>query len=230
MPIKHIIYPTGLTLYGKTVSDSTPWADDAVVITEDSTFAGIYPASTSNPYVYARAGGTPADTDELVADLGDLYYGTVAGGDLYHSRRSHAWDWQNSPLDDKVKALYTATDLIEKFNFVGQKTLPSQTLAFPRTRTRSDDTVCLIGGVAGVPVEIEKAVYLIADALLSGRDPQSDFESQNVKVETFGPVRTEFATDKGPMQHIANLVPSPSAWALILPFLGISTGFRVGKS
>ena len=112
---------------------------------------------------------------------------------------------------------------------MGVKTVPAQLLAFPRTRTLSTGVVLLIGGVVGVPLEITKAIYLIADALLSGRDPQADFESQNVKVETFGPVRTEFATDKGPMQHMANMVPSPSAWALILPFLGISTSFSVNK-
>jgi len=226
---KYIIAPTGLTLYGKAVVDSTPWADDAVAITEDVGLPGVYPALLSSKFVYAQAGASPVDSDAFLLDASQEYYGAVTAGDLFHSRRTHSYDWNNSPLDDKVRALYTATELIEKFNFVGTKTEPSQTLAFPRTRTRSDGVVCLIGGVSGVPVEIERAIYLIADALLGGRDPQSDFESQNVKVETFGPVRTEFATDKGPMQHIANLVPSPSAWALILPFLGISTGFRVGK-
>ena len=57
-----------------------------------------------------------------------------------------------------------------------------------------------------------------------------DFESQNVKVETFGPVRTEFATNVGPQQHIANMIPSAEAWALIRPFLNISTSFKMNKS
>lgn len=229
MATKHLIYTANLTLYGKAEIDSVPWADDAVGITEDTNFPGVYPGLTQNPYVYVQLNGSPESTDEYIADLGDLYYGTVDAADLFHNRRTHAWDWQNSTIEDKVKALYTATDLIEKFNFVGSKTVSTQTLAFPRIRTLSDGTVCTIGGVSGVPTEIVKAAYLIADALVGGRDPQADFESQTVKVETFGPVRTEFATDKGPMQHIANLVPSPSAWALILPFLGISTSFRVGK-
>lgn len=225
MPLKHVIYPTGSVLYGK----SSATASDAILIPEDVNFPGVFLAPVDRPLVFLRAGADFDPADELVADLTDLYYGSVSGGDLYHSRRTHAWDWQNATLLDKLKALYTATDLIEKFNFVGSKTSAAQTLSFPRTRTLSDGTVCQIGGTPLVPDEIIKACYLIADSLVGGRDPQADFESQNVKVETFGPVRTEFATDKGPMQHIANLIPSPSAWALILPFLGISTSFRVGK-
>ena len=229
MAIKYLIYTTGLTLYGKAVVDSTPWGDDAVAITEDVTYAGVYPALEANPYVFIQAGGSPADSDTAIGDVRELYYGTVDAAVLYHVKRVHAWDWDNAVLIDRVKALYTATQAIEKFNFIGRKTVATQELQFPRTRTDNDGTVNLVGGVTGVPVSIEYAVYLIADALVGGRDPQADFESTNVKVETFGPVRTEFATDKGPQQHIANLIPSPSAWALILPFLGISTSFSQNK-
>jgi len=224
MATKHLIFTSTATLYGKAVAGSEPWATDVAPIVEDVNFPGIYPASTDAPFVYVQAGADPGASDTLLGDVRQFYYGTVTGGDLMHARRVHAWDWLNASLDDKVKSLYTATELIEKFNFVGQKTDPNQGLEFPRVRE-----TCLIGGTVDVPAGIVQAVYLIADALIGGRDPDADFESQNVKVETFGPVRTEFATDKGPMQHIANLVPSPSAWALILPFLGINTSFSVNK-
>lgn len=230
MATKYIITTTGLTLYGKAAKDSTPWAADVAAITEDAAADGLYPAQESHPFIYVQAGASPADSDEFLLDCRESYYGSVPAGDAFASTRVHSWDWSNNSVVDRVKALYTATDIIDKFSFVGHKTVSTQGLEFPRTRTLPDETVALIGGVSTVPKEIERAAYLIADALLGGRDPQADFESQNVKVETFGPIRTEFATDKGPMQHIANLVPSPAAWALIFPFLGISTSFRVGKS
>ena len=229
MAIKHLIFTAAATLYGKTTIDSLPWGTDAVTITEDATYPGVYPATTVQPFIFQQLGASPDAADTFVGDIRSAYYGFVSDGDLYMARRSHNWDWQSANLSDKLKALYSATDLIEKFNFIGTKTVSTQTLAFPRTRTLSSGIVCQIGATTGVPPEIVKAIYLIADALLGGRDPQADFEAQNVKVETFGPVRTEFATDKGPMQHIANLIPSPSAWALILPFLGISTSFSVNK-
>ena len=214
----HMIYPTGSSLYGK----ATNVSGGGVGLTEVTDT--LYVGDSSLPYIF------DASDDTLVGRLDEQHYGTVTGGDKYHLTRMHSYDWNNGTTVDKVQALYTATYLMDKFNFIGSKTDADQGLEFPRTRTTTDGTVNLIGGTADVPANITKAAYLIADVLLSGRDPQADFEAQNVKVETFGPVRTEYATDKGPMQHTSNMIPSPSAWALILPFLGISTGFSVNKS
>ena len=214
----YMIYPAGSSLYGKATNESG--GGTALTEVTDTLYLG----DSDLPYIFE------ASDDTLVGRLDEQHYGTVKGGNRYHLTRMHAFDWNNATTLDKVTALYTATYLMDKFNFIGEKTDEDQELEFPRTRTTSDGTIHLIGGVAGVPENIERAAYLIADVLLSGRDPQADFEAQNVKVETFGPVRTEYATDKGPMQHTANMIPSPSAWALILPFLGISTGFSVNKS
>lgn len=228
MTIKHLIYTASADVYSKTEADSTPWADDVQTVTEDATYAGIYPIDLDHPHVYV--GDPPASSDTYLGDASEFYYGTVAGADLYFARRVHAWDWENATLEDKVRALYNATEAIEKFQYVGVKASSSQSLEFPRTRTLRDDTVCQIGGTSGVPTPIIEACYLIADALVGGRDPQADFESQNVKVETFGPTRTELDTKVGPMRHIANLVPSPAAWAKIQPFLAISHSFSVNKA
>ena len=228
MSTKHVIYTTGLTLYGSDLEGSASTATSA--ITEDVTYDGLYPGDTAYPFVYVQAGGSPAPaTDTLVANLGDLYYGSAADGDLYHATRIHSWDYNNATVLDKVKALYTAQQLIDRFAFTGSKTVSTQSLEFPRTRTLDDGTVCLISGSAGIPTGIEQAAFLIADALLSGRDPQGDFESLNIKVETFGPVRTEFDTSRNVKNHVANLIPSPEAWSLILPFLRVSSAFTQKK-
>jgi len=220
-----MIYTAAVTLYGA----ATKVAGAGTALIEDGTYPGVYLGDSDEPYVFLQAGGSPAPTDTFVAKIDELHYGTTELGDLFHATRIHSWDWDNATVEDKLKALYTATQAMDKFCFVGVKVDEDQGLEFPRTRTLSDGTVNEIGGTDGIPTSIENAAYLIADALIGGRDPQADFEAQNVKVETFGPVRTEFATNRNPMQHVANLIPSPSAWALILPFLGISSSFTLNK-
>lgn len=225
-----ILYTTGVTLYGKTVKDSLPWGDDDTAITENVTFPGLYPTIATAPFIYLQAGGSPDASDTFLFDAREEHYGTAEGGDLYHQRRVHAWDWENATLLDRVKALYAATGMIDKFGFIGDKVEDDQGLEFPRDRTKSDDTVVQIGGTAGVPVEIENAAYLIADALLGGRDPQEEFESLRVKSETIAGIRTEFESGRVPMEHVSNLIPSSAAWALIRPFLNIERSFDVNKA
>lgn len=228
MTADYLIYTTGQTLYGSDLEGSASTSTSA--ITENVTYAGLYPIDSAHPFVYLQAGGSPDPAnDVLLADANDLYYGSVAAGDLFHAVRVHSWDWNNATVLDKTKALYHAEQLIDRFAFTGEKTDSDQDLEFPRTRTLDDGTVCLIGGSAGIPTSIEQAAYLIADALLGGRDPQADFEALNVKVETFGPVRTEFDTSRNAKNHVANLIPSPGAWALILPFLAVSSAFTQKK-
>lgn len=227
MSTSYISYPAGKALYSKVSLTADPWASDATDVTEVGS-NGLYQVDTDAPYLFLGTAGAAASTDTAVGTVGDLYYGTVDGGDVFHSGRLHSWDWCNAPIYDKVRALVHATHTIQKFNFIGTKVVSTQRLAFPRQCVASDGTVTEINGGA-VPTAIEEATYLIADALLSGRDPEEDFESLRNKVETFGPVRTEFATDKGPPQHLANLIPSPEAWAKILPFLKISTSFTLNR-
>lgn len=226
MSADYIIYTTGATLYAHSTDEAGTATE---TLTEDGTYAGLYPKAAGNPYVFVQAGASPASSDALLLDASDLYYGSVAGGDLFHAVRVHSWDWNNATPQDKTKALYTAQQLIDRFAYTGVKTDSDQVLEFPRTRTLADGTVCLIGGSAGIPTSIEQAAYLIADALVGGRDPQADFEALNVKVETFGPVRTEFDTRRNAKNHVANLIPSPSAWALILPFLASASSFTQKK-
>ena len=226
----NVLHTTGLTLYGKTVKGSLPWTGDLTPITESTTHPGLYPIAVNRSFIYSQKGGSPNENaDTFLFDANEEHYGTAAKGDLFHQRRVHAFDWEAATLEDKVKALYAATGMIDKFSFIGDKVVDTQALEFPRDRTKSDDTVVLIGGTAGVPTNIENAAYLIADSLLSGRDPQVDFESLRVKSETVAGIRTEFEGARVPMDHIANLIPSSAAWALILPFLHISTKFDVNK-
>lgn len=225
----YIIYPSGATIYGKASLTADPWESDAVALTDLGD--DLYEGDTDNPLLYVQAGGTPASTDTPIGNITDLYYGSEQGGNIWLATRMHAWDWKQSTVADRVRALYHATYLIDKFNFIGQKIEDTQNLQFPREEvcvTASSTTTTPLEGGA-VPASIEEAAYLIADKMLSGRDPDADFESLATKVETFGPVRTEYERGKGPQEHMANLIPSPDAWQRIKPFLKISTAFEVRK-
>ena len=227
MSTYYITYPKGKSLYSKVSLTADPWASDATDITEIGT-DGLYQLDTAAPYIFIGTAGAAASTDVQIGVVNDFYYGTLDEADAFMHQRLHAWDWNNAAIFDKIRALQHATTLIDKFNFFGEKVDSSQHLEFPRqcVTTRLDGSEVITPIAAGlIPVGIEEACYLIADALLSGRDPEEDFESQRVKVETFGPVRTEYATDKGPMDHVSNLIPSPSAWTRIRPWLEISTSF-----
>lgn len=151
-------------------------------------------------------------------------YGTVNGGNAYFDARLHSYDWDQSTVEDRQKALVVATDLIDQFDYVGQKYSVaqldddatdeecqaaelSQPLQFPR-ETSPD-----------IPVEIEYATYLIAKSLLSGRDPDADLEALGTKATAYGDVRTTYNRDGNHLEHLTHLIPSPQAFNLLRPFL-----------
>lgn len=160
-------------------------------------------------------------------------YGTVVGGNAFFAARLHAYDWNRSTSADKLAALVQATELIDQFQYIGQKAAvqtvidnlgddadlctdenqalleaaeQSQPLEFPR------------GTDATVPTAIETAAYLIAKALLSGRDPEADLENLAVKQSQYGSLKTTYQREGNNQEHIAHLIPSPQAFNLIRPF------------
>lgn len=227
MSTEYFVYAKNKSLYSKASLSADPWASDATDIVEISD--GLYVLNTAAPYIFLGTAGAAASSDTQIATAGDIKYGTVDGGDAFMASQLHAWDWNNATTYDKARALQHARTLIDKFNFIGSKISSTQNLEFPRQCVNSTTGAITEVGGGVIPADIKEAAYLIADALLSGRDPDEDFESQRVKVETFGPVRTEYATDKGPMDHTSNLIPSPSAWARIRPWLMISTSFDLNR-
>jgi hypothetical protein len=160
-------------------------------------------------------------------------YGSVSGGNTFFAARLHSYDWDRSTPADKLAALVQATELIDQFQYIGQKAAVqtvldnlgcdadlttdenqalleaaeiSQPLEFPR----GDDST--------VPTAIETAAYLIAKALLSGRDPEADLENLAVKQSQYGGVKTTYQREGNNQEHTAHLIPSPQAFNLIRPY------------
>src|SRR5690606_39111865 len=102
------------------------------------------------------------------------HYGTLVAANEFFGNRLFSYDWDLSSTENRTKALCHATQLIDMFDYLGSKYAVqtvydstdgcptedqlqaaelSQPLQFPR------------GNSNVVPVEIERATYLIAQAL-----------------------------------------------------------------
>lgn len=160
-------------------------------------------------------------------------YGSIAAGDAYFDARLHSYDWSRSTPEDKQKALVAASDLIDQFQYLGQKAAVYTLIEDNDEDTdwTEDDNRALIQEAelsqplefprdadTEVPTPIEHATYLIAKALLSGRDPEADFENLAVKQSQYGGVKTAYQRDGNNQEHTAHLIPSPQAFNLIQPF------------
>lgn len=162
------------------------------------------------------------------------HYGTVPEADVFFSNRLHTYDWDRSTAADKKAAMVQATELIDQFEYLGdkysvqvvldslgdcadfsteenQELLRQADLAQPLLFPRGDSKE--------IPEAIDMACYLIAKALLSGRDPDIDLENLAIKSASYGGVRTNYQREGNNQEHIAHLIPSPEAWTLIRPFL-----------
>lgn len=156
-------------------------------------------------------------------------YGTVSEADAFFASRLHKYDWEVSSVADKTAALNQAAELIDQFNYAGQKTaiqalydaLPageSPTQAAIDAANVSQPHEFPRGTSANVPEDIKKAGYLIAMALLGGRDPNMDLENRTMKSSRLGQLMTQFDTEGNTQEHIAHLIPSPQAFNLIRPY------------
>lgn len=153
----------------------------------------------------------------LDSEYGDLYYGSVLGGDLYFSRLLRSEDWQNANESDKIKALYEATTLIDRLNFRGAKYSSTQKLQFPR------------GTDTEVPRDIEHATYEVARLLLSGLDPEEETKNQNVRQHKFGPIVTEYSEVRNIPPHVSAGIFSAKAWRLLYPYIRQNTEVTISR-
>ena len=172
------------------------------------------------------------------------FYGTLNDANTFFASRLWTYDWDNASVADRNKALQHATDLIDQFDYVGQKytvavlygtdSSPlsptdaeiraaelSQPLEFPRGEDADASST--------IPNEIKYANYHIAKALLT-RDPEADLEALATKKSQYGDVRTEYNRDGNHLDHIQHMIPSPQAWNLLKPFLRRRMTFDVNRA
>jgi hypothetical protein len=168
---------------------------------------------------------------------GMTYYGTLIEADSYFGARLHESAWFDADPADRPKALWAATQIIDTLNFKGQKNPvyvllqqnpqatseqiraaeASQVLEFPRDA----DTE--------VPEAIRQACYEIAHSLLDGKDPELELEALGIASQGYSSVKTTYAREQVPIEHIVNGVPNAMAWRLLRPFLRDADGIKFSR-
>jgi hypothetical protein len=175
------------------------------------------------------------------------YYGSVEKADQFFDERLHASVWADADNATKVKALKDATRAIDRLSFKGTKasvyavdTHGAQVTdesdrsnndpgADVRAANRAQALEFPRDGDTTVPTDIEQAAYLIAYALLDGRDPELELENLSVTSHRYSSVGTVYNRDMTPLAHIVNGIPSVSAWNLLSPYLRPATELRITR-
>ena len=166
------------------------------------------------------------------------HYGTLVAANTYFGERLHTDDWDRSSVADRIAAMSEATELIDQFDYIGEKHAVQVVLdaagcsdaATLRAAELSQELEFPRGLSEIVPAEIEQAAYLIAKALLSGREPDMDLEGLHMKSASYSGVRTNYDRNGNTQEHIEHLIPSPEAFTLLRPFFRDRDVFDVKKS
>ncbi|MCA9069718.1 MAG: hypothetical protein KDA84_12380 [Planctomycetaceae bacterium] len=174
------------------------------------------------------------------------FYGTVIEGNDYFSNRLHERAWFGSAVQERPKALWAATQIIDTLNFKGFKStvwtllqnngltdypvnvaMPTeaqlreanlaQALEFPR------------GTDTEVPQDILIACYELAHSLLDGKDPEMELENLGVVSQGYSSVRTSYNRSQVPIEHLINGVPNMYAWRLLRPFLRDGDAIKLSR-
>ncbi len=154
-------------------------------------------------------------------------YGTVQEATDYFALRLHSPAWLRSSVADRPKALWASMMILDALNYKGYKSTvytllqatPLATAAEIRTAEAAQVLEFPRGADTEVPEAIRKASYEIAYALLDGKDPELELENLGITSQGYASVRTTYARNQVPIEHIINGVPSPQAWRWVKPFL-----------
>lgn len=148
-------------------------------------------------------------------------YANVATAQAYLDNRlsSFTQPWDLSTDADRLAALCTATEMIDRLNFLGCRTDEDtpQTLQFPRD------------GDTATPEEIIRATTLCAVTLLDGFDVEIELENLNMLSQGYANVRSSFDRSvKSP--HIVNGIPNAEAWRYLTPFMRNPNELEVNRT
>lgn len=124
----------------------------------------------------------------------------------YFDDRLNTLVWEEATDSDKLKALKTATRLINNLRFIGKKLIADQENEFPRI------------GQISIPDAIKAATCELALVLLDSVDPNFEIENTPVTGDSFALAKSTFNRDFV-MAHVRNGIPSSEAWAKLLPYL-----------
>jgi len=160
-------------------------------------------------------GGQTGTSVDSSADI-DLSYVTLAEAQTYFNNILNTDNWDDATEGDKIKALVMATKAIDRLNFLGKKTVSTQSFQFPRYNDTS------------VPQDIKDAVCEEALVLVGGADITMEKEAARMTGQGFGSVRTAFDVELVTLHLSAGLV-SAVAFNIIKPYLRLPSNIDIIK-
>jgi len=176
-------------------------------------------------------------TEDVPVGLSQAYYGSISEANDYFEMRLHSPAWLRSLVADRPKALWAATLIIDAMNYKGNKSTvytlleadSNATVAEIRAAEAAQALEFPRGADTTVPVDIRKASYEIAYALLDGKDPELELENLGITSQGYASVRTTYSRNQVPIEHIINGVPSPQAWRWLKPFLRDDDAIKLSR-
>lgn len=136
-----------------------------------------------------------------------MNYASVVEADAYcEGKYPFPASWDDASDDDKLRALTTATRMIDRLEFAGDKASEDQELEFPR----DDDTT--------VPTDIVNASIEQALALIDGADPDLERLSLGVTDSKTGDANTKYDRSFA-NERIVHGILSDIAWNYLKPYL-----------
>lgn len=144
-----------------------------------------------------------------------LSLSSVANADIYFSGRLYVQAWLTASADNKQAALNDATRLINRFNYLGRKTVESQDNEWPRHNVRIN---CVSLDDSIIPNDILLAQYETAFALISGVNVEKELRSMGVTSRGYSSVRITYDPNRSGIWLTLG-IPSYTAWAYLLPYL-----------
>jgi hypothetical protein len=134
------------------------------------------------------------------------YYGSVNEANNWFQQRLYNKPWMKSNPRQREAAIAEATQLIDNIVYWGTKTDENQSNEFPRN------------GATVVPLDVRRATYEIALALLDGVDIEREMRGLQITASGFAGARTHYDRTV-PQEHIRNGIPSFKAWQLLTQYM-----------
>lgn len=141
-------------------------------------------------------------------------FSSTADGDTYFATRLYSAAWVNATTQNKTNALTQATNIINKFAYVGNKTVKTQANEWPRNYVLISNVLL---DSAVVPNDIIIAQFEIAISLLQGIDPEKEIRGTRIVSRGLASVRATYDTHHI-SDHLLNGVPSAAAWDYLSPY------------
>lgn len=157
-------------------------------------------------------------------------YGTLSEANNYFDNRLRSVAWRRAKTIDKKSAMVEATQMIDRLNFAGIKSIAEQVHQFPRgpvprrVNPNSLTTPCGCSNATvrdpdiEVPTDIKKACFEIAIKLIQGYDPDREADILAVNQQAYSNVRTGYDRSYVP-DYMAAGIPSFRAWTYLRPYL-----------